>query len=478
MTARSRSKPKRRWRPSRRMREPLTNRSARRSGASNTPTPSVICRGSRAPLRPSRTRRSIAVISSRPRTWRTSSSVPSRGSGTSTARPARCARAGACFSASVASRRRKPLLSVRSRWPIRSRKVSSRPTRLRRSLCSVGSRSNAASSPRRPRPSRRRVLSRSGRRRGRTSQPASQRSSRGSPCCRERSTMRSSTPPPRTARRRDTSAAAAGRASPRRSSRSHARPGISPSPTPGAPRGSSMRSASDCRLRPPRFARPRRACSRLAATLSARAAGGPLGVVAFAAYLAAGATITVGWEALYERAIQGSDFYFIAVSAGQLALWQLLSAVAVIAGSLAGPRFARAERGTNAFLEAAGAYSLASLLLVFVGGPIDPRLAPYNVFGPPAAHVALVAAQAIVAGVVLAWRGRGPLRPLALAGGFALVGLRRVVPKHFTTPVGAIRFNWTEYWPRSLMLVPPATALAVAAVAALARRRGIHAATA
>ena len=210
----------------------------------------------------------------------------------------------------------------------------------------------------------------------------------------------------------------------------------------------------------------------------ARAAGGPLGVVAFAAYLAAGATITVGWEALYERAIQGSDFYFIAVSAGQLALWQLLSAVAVIAGSLAGPRFARPDRGTNAFLEAAGAYSLASLLLVFVGGPIDPRLAPYNVFGPPATHVALVAAQAIVAGVVLAWRGRGPLRPLALAGGFALVGLVSVMPDDFTTLVGAIRFNWTEYWPRSLMLVPPATALTVVAVAALARRQGIHAATA
>ncbi|TMC79586.1 MAG: hypothetical protein E6J09_01620 [Chloroflexi bacterium] len=210
----------------------------------------------------------------------------------------------------------------------------------------------------------------------------------------------------------------------------------------------------------------------------ARAAGGPLGVVAFAAYLAAGATITVGGEAFYERAIQGSSFYFIAVSAGQLAAWRLPSAFAVVAGSLAGPQFARPDRGTNAFLEAAGAYSLASLLLVFVGGPIDPRLAPYNVFGPPATHVALVAAQAIVAGVVLAWRGRSPLRPLALGGGFALVGLVSVMPNDFTTLVGAIRFNWTEYWPRSLMLVPPATALTVVAVAALARRQGIHAATA
>ena len=210
----------------------------------------------------------------------------------------------------------------------------------------------------------------------------------------------------------------------------------------------------------------------------ARAAGGPLGVLAFAAYLAAGATITVGWEALYERAIQGSSFYFISVSAVQLALWQLASVVAVIAGSLAGPRFARPEQGTNAFLEAAGAYSLASLLLVFVGGPVDPRLAPYNVFGPAVTHVALVAAQATLAGLVLAWRWRGPLRPLALAGAFALVGLVSVMPDDFTTLVGAIRFNWTEYWPRSLMLVPPATALTVVAVAALARLRWIHAATA
>ena len=140
----------------------------------------------------------------------------------------------------------------------------------------------------------------------------------------------------------------------------------------------------------------------------ARAAGGPLGVLAFAAYLAAGATITIGGAMLYERAIQGSNFYFIAVSAGQLALWQLPSAIALVAGSRAGPRFARMEHGTNAFLEAAGAYSLAPLLLVFVGGPMDPRLAPYNVFGPAPIHVALVAAQAIVAGVVFAWRSRGP----------------------------------------------------------------------
>ena len=215
-----------------------------------------------------------------------------------------------------------------------------------------------------------------------------------------------------------------------------------------------------------------------AGAVVARAAGGPLGVFAFAVYLGAGATITVGWEALYERAIQGSDFYFIAVSADQLALWQLPSAVGVVAGSLAGPLIARGEEGTNAFLEAAGAYSLASLLLVFVGGPVDPRLAPYNVFGPAATHVALVAAQAILAGVVFAWRWHGPLRPLALAGGFALIGLVNVMPEDFTTLVGAIRFNWTEYWPRSLMLVPPATALTVVAVAALARLRGIHATTA
>ena len=210
----------------------------------------------------------------------------------------------------------------------------------------------------------------------------------------------------------------------------------------------------------------------------ARAAGGPPCVAAFTAYLAAGATITVGGEAFYERAIQGSSFYFIAVSADQLALWQLPSAVGVVAGSLAGPLIARGEEGTNAFLEAAGAYSLASLLLVFVGGPVDPRLAPYNVFGPAATHVALVAAQAIMAGVVLAWRWRGPLRPLALAGAFALVGLVSVMPEDFTTFVGAIRFNWTEYWPRSLMLVPPGTALTVVGVAALARLRRIRAATA
>ncbi len=210
----------------------------------------------------------------------------------------------------------------------------------------------------------------------------------------------------------------------------------------------------------------------------ARAAGGPLGVLAFAAYLAAGATITIGGEMLYERAIQGSNFYFIAVSAGQLALWQLPSAIALLAGSRAGPRFARMEHGTNAFLEAAGAYSLASLLLVFVGGPIDPRLAPYNVFGPAPTHVALVAAQAIVAGVVFAWRWRGPLRPLALAGTFAFVGLVSVMPNDFTTLVGAIRFKWTEYWPLSLMFVPPGTALGVVAVVALGRARRIRMTTA
>ena len=202
----------------------------------------------------------------------------------------------------------------------------------------------------------------------------------------------------------------------------------------------------------------------------ARAAGGPLGVVAFAAYLAAGATITVGGELLYERAIQGSYFYFIAVSATQLALWQLPSAIAVVAGSLAGARLTRAENGTNAFLEAAGAYSLVPVLLVAITGPGDPRLLPYfTVFAPAEVHVPIVAAQAIVAGAVLALRSRGPLRPFALAG-FALVGLVNVMPGDFTELVSAIRFHWTEYWPRSLILVPLCTALLVVGVAALGSR--------
>src|SRR3989442_3672301 len=165
----------------------------------------------------------------------------------------------------------------------------------------------------------------------------------------------------------------------------------------------------------------------------ARAAGGPPCVAAFTAYFAAGATITVGGEAFYERAIQGSSFYFIAVSADQLALWQLPSAVGAVAGSLAGPLIARGEEGTNAFLEAAGAYSLASLLLVFVGGPVDPRLAPYNVFGPAATHVALVAAQAIMAGAVLPWRWGGPPPPPSLPRPLPLLRPVSGMPGGFTT---------------------------------------------
>src|SRR3989442_7507329 len=157
----------------------------------------------------------------------------------------------------------------------------------------------------------------------------------------------------------------------------------------------------------------------------ARAAGGPLGVVAFAAYLAAGATITVGWEALYERAIQGSSFYFISVSAVQLALWQLPSAVAVLCGWRAGPRVALARQGTNALLEAAGAYSVASLFLVFVTGPIDPRLAPYAaVFGPPQVHIPLVLAQAVVAGPPLGGGGGGARRGPPAPGALPPVGPR------------------------------------------------------
>ena len=128
----------------------------------------------------------------------------------------------------------------------------------------------------------------------------------------------------------------------------------------------------------------------------ARGAGGLLGVVAFVAYLAGGAAITVGREFLYERAIEGSSFYFIDVSAVQLALWQLPSAIAVVAGSLAGARLTRGDQGTNALLEATGAYSLvAAIVLVFVAGPSDPRLAPYSgVFAPAAVHIALVIAGA------------------------------------------------------------------------------------
>src|SRR6266571_4375940 len=162
----------------------------------------------------------------------------------------------------------------------------------------------------------------------------------------------------------------------------------------------------------------------------ARGAGGLLGVVAFAAYLAGGAAITVGRELLYERAIEGSSFYFIDISAVQLALWQLPSVIAVVAGLLAGTRLARGEQRTNAFLEAAGAYSVvAAIVLVFAAGPSDPRLAPYIGGGAPAAvHIALVAAQAIAAGAVLALRSRGPMRLLAVAGAFAIVGLVGVMP--------------------------------------------------
>ena len=153
----------------------------------------------------------------------------------------------------------------------------------------------------------------------------------------------------------------------------------------------------------------------IAGAAVARAAGGALGVVAFAAYLAAGAAITVGWEALYEQAIQGSSFYFITVSAVQLALWQVPSAIAVLVGSLASTRVTRGAQGTNAFLEAVGAYSfVAAIVMALVRGPIDPRLAPYTVvFAPTAIHVAFVVAEAIAAGAVLAWRWRGPMRPFA-----------------------------------------------------------------
>lgn len=204
----------------------------------------------------------------------------------------------------------------------------------------------------------------------------------------------------------------------------------------------------------------------------ARAAGGPLGVVAFGAYLAAGAAITVGWEALYEEAIKGSNFYFITVSAVQLALWQVPSAIAVVLGSVAGARLARGTQGTNAFLEAVGAYTVvAAIALPLFGGIVDPRLAPYSVtFAPAAVHVPFVLGQAIAAGAVLALRWRGPMRPFALAGAFAAVGLVSVMPDDFTTLVGAVRFNWTEYWPQSLILVPLVTAAVVLAVATFGRR--------
>src|SRR3989441_6071667 len=181
----------------------------------------------------------------------------------------------------------------------------------------------------------------------------------------------------------------------------------------------------------------------------ARAAGGPPCVAALTAYLAAGATITVGGEAFYERAIQGSSFYFIALSADQLPLWQVPSAVGVVAGSLAGPLIARGEEGTNAFLEAAGAYSVVPLLLVFIAGPVDPRLAPYfTVFAPAQVHVPIVAAQAIVAGAVVALRSRGAPPPVALPGGLPVLGLVDLVPWGFTEVVRGHPLHRTEELPR------------------------------
>jgi hypothetical protein len=44
------------------------------------------------------------------------------------------------------------------------------------------------------------------------------------------------------------------------------------------------------------------------------------------------------------------------------------------------------------------------------------------------------------------------------------------MPDDFTTLVGAIRFNWSEYWPQSLILVPLFTATVVLAVATVGSR--------
>jgi hypothetical protein len=52
------------------------------------------------------------------------------------------------------------------------------------------------------------------------------------------------------------------------------------------------------------------------------------------------------------------------------------------------------------------------------------------------------------------------------------------MPYDFTMLVDKFRFNWTEYWPQSLILVPLATAAVVLAVAALASRRPGRAVTA
>src|SRR6266566_1961054 len=130
-------------------------------------------------------------------------------------------------------------------------------------------------------------------------------------------------------------------------------------------------------------------------------------------------------------------YSFIDFGAVQLALWQLPSAIAVVAGSLAGARLTRGEQGTNALLEAAGAYSLvAAIVLVFLALPSDPRLAPYSgVFAPAVIHIALVVGEATAAAAVLAFRSRGPMRPLAAAGAFAIVGLVSVMPDDFTTLV-------------------------------------------
>jgi hypothetical protein len=45
-----------------------------------------------------------------------------------------------------------------------------------------------------------------------------------------------------------------------------------------------------------------------------------------------------------------------------------------------------------------------------------------------------------------------------------------VVPDDFTMLVNKFRFNWTEYWPQSLILVPLLTAIVVLTVAALGWR--------
>lgn len=202
-------------------------------------------------------------------------------------------------------------------------------------------------------------------------------------------------------------------------------------------------------------------CGTVAAGAVARRAGGAIAVALYVALIALTGVLLLAHALENERLVRSApDFYIVTLY--DMPLTAVATVVPPALGLAIGALLARrraTDPRSNAALEATGAYAIVGALGLMMGLARYPHLlmAPYETIALGSLpHVGVVAAQIVVASIILALRARTTDVARAAAA-FAAMALAGVAFAEVAELYGVIFFAHT-YVPVSLVLVPLASA--------------------